>query len=75
MVEYLKGVLEDLPKVITGRRTIPSYNNLFQVRPENEQTILNEERETALQHMVENMLFVTSRYRKDINTNIALLCT
>ena len=61
MVDYLKGLLEDLSEVITWRRTIPEDNNLFQVRPENEWTIINEERETALQHIVAQMLFVTSR--------------
>ena len=34
MVDYLKGVLEDLPEVITGRNTSPAANNLFQVRLE-----------------------------------------
>ena len=61
MVDYLKGLLEDLSEVITWRRTIPEDNNLFQVRPENEWTIINEERETALQHIVAQMIFVTSR--------------
>ena len=34
MVDYLKGVLEDLPEVITGRITILAANHIFQVRPE-----------------------------------------
>ena len=34
MVDYLKGVLEDFPEVITGRSTSPAANHLFQVRPE-----------------------------------------
>ena len=42
MVNYLKGVLEDFPEVVIGRSTIPSANRMFQVRPENEQTLLNE---------------------------------
>ena len=46
MLDYLNGVLEDLPEVITGIRTIPIDNNLFKVRTEYEHTILNEEHET-----------------------------
>ena len=67
--------MEDLPEFITGRRTIPEDNNLFQVNPADERTILNKERETALQHMVAQMIFVTLSYRKDTKMDIALLCT
>ena len=34
MVDYLKGVLEEFPEVITGISTSPASNCLFQVRPE-----------------------------------------
>ena len=44
MVYYLKGVMEDLLEVITGRRKIPVDNNIFQVSPKDKWTILNEER-------------------------------
>ena len=74
MVDYLKGVLEDLTEVITGRRTIPVANNLFQVKPEDEWTILNEEQVTSFHHMVAQMLFVVSRSSKDINMDIVFLC-
>ena len=75
MVYYLKGVMEDLPEVITSRSTIPAANNIFQVRPEDERAILDEEWATELHHMVSQMLFVTSRARKCINMDIAFLCT
>ena len=74
MLDYLKGVLEDFPEVITGRSTIPEDNNLFQVRHEDEWMLLNEERSKVLHHTVAQMLFVTSRYRKDIKMDIAFLC-
>ena len=75
ILDYLKGVLEDLLEVITWRRTSPEDNNIFQVRPEDEHTIMNEEQETAFQHTVEHMIFVTSRSRKGTNMAIDLLCT
>ena len=40
--DYIKGVLEDLPDVIIGRRMRPEDNNIFQVRPEDKRMILNE---------------------------------
>ena len=75
ILDHLKGVLEDLPEVITGISKSPEANHLFQVSPEDERTLLNEEQETALQHTVEHMIFVMSRARKDTNTAIAVLCT
>ena len=41
MVNYLKWMLEDLPGVITGRSTILTDNHMFQVRPEDDQTLLD----------------------------------
>ena len=41
MVDYIKGMLEDLPEVRMGRSTILTDNNLFQVRPEDNWTLLN----------------------------------
>ena len=75
MVDYLKGVIDDLLEVITGRRKSPVDNNIFQVSPKDKWTILNEERQKALQHMVAQMIFVTSMARKDINMAIAYICT
>ena len=44
MVDYIKGVLEDLPEVRMGRSTILADNNMFQVRPEDYQALINKER-------------------------------
>ena len=75
MVDYLKGVMEDFPEVITGRSISPAANHLFQVRPEDERMILNKERSTASHHTMAQLLFVTSRARKDTKMAITLLCT
>ena len=75
MVDYLKGVLENFPEVITGGSTIPAANHMFQFRPEENQTLLDEKRETAFHHTVAQLLFVTSRARKDVNMAIDFLCT
>ena len=74
-VDYLKGVLEDLPEVIIGRSTILAANHLFKVRTEDEWTLLKKERATEFRHTVAQLIFVTSRDRKDINISIDFLCT
>ena len=73
MVDYIKGVLEYSPEVRMGRHTILADNNLFQVRPEDYQTLLNKERATELYHMVAWLLFFMSRARKDIKISINFL--
>ena len=75
MVDFLKGVLEDLQEVITGRSIISSANHMFQVSREDKQTLLNKEQEIALHRTVAQMLFVMSSARKDIKMDISILCT
>jgi hypothetical protein len=43
MVDYLKGVLGDFPEDITGSVPTPASEHLFDVRPDEEKTMLNEE--------------------------------
>ena len=74
MVDCLKGVIEDFPEFITQRSTRWAANHLFNVRPEDERTILNEEQTTEFHHVVAQLIFVTSRGRKYIKTTINFLC-
>ena len=73
-VDYLKGVLEDFPEVKTGRSTSLEDNHLFQVSTEEKQTLLDKEWATAFHHTVAQLVFVTSRARKQIKMAIAFLC-
>ena len=75
MLDYLKGLLEDFPEVVTGRSTIPAANHMLQVRPEDEKTIIKEEGGTAFHHTVAQLLFVTSSASKYIKMAIYFLCT
>ena len=58
-----------------GRSTILADNNMFQVRPEDYQTLINKERETELHHTVARLIYFMSRAKKDIKTSIDFLCT
>ena len=74
MVDYLKGVLENFPEVKTRRSTSLEANHLFQVSPEENQTLLDKERETAFHHTLAQLIFFISRARKEIKMDIAFLC-
>jgi hypothetical protein len=43
MVDYLKGVLGDFPEVINGAAPTPASEHLFDIRPDEERTLMNEE--------------------------------
>ena len=72
LADFLKGVPEDFPEVITGRRMIPEANNIFQVRPEYKRTLLDEELVTDIHHKVTELQFITSKSKKDIKMAIFL---
>ena len=67
-------MLNDLPEVIIGRSTSLADNYQFQVRPDDEWTLLDEDPAAEFHHMVAQLLFVTSRSSKDIKISIAFLC-
>ena len=66
-------MLEDFPEVMTGRSMIPEANNLFQVRPEEDQKLLDKEQATESHHTVAQLLFVMPRAKKDTNMDINFL--
>jgi hypothetical protein len=74
MIDYLKGVINDFPEIITGTAITPATINLFDVRP-NERKVLGEEQARACHHSVAQLLFATARARKDIQHTVAFLTT
>jgi hypothetical protein len=75
MVDYLKGVLNDFQEVIEGHAQTSAADNLFTVRPDDERTTLDEERARAFHHSVAQLLFASSRARKDIQLAVSFLTT
>jgi hypothetical protein len=66
MVDYLKGVIGDFTEVIDGTAPTAASEHLFNVRPDEERVLLEEERARAFHHAVAQLLFASSRARKDI---------
>ncbi len=75
MVEYIKGLIRDFPEEINGEVTSPAPNHLFLVRDEAEATKLPEEQAMCFHHTVAQLLFLSTRARKDIQVAVAFLTT
>ena len=75
MEEYLRGVLDDFPKEIKETPETPAASNLFTVREDSEQELLDETRAQAFHHTVAQLLFTVIRCREDAKTAIAFLTT
>ena len=73
MEEYLRGVLDNFPEEITETPETPAASNLFNVREDGEQELLDETRSQAFQHAVAQLLFTGIYCRKYAQTVIAFL--
>jgi hypothetical protein len=75
MVDYLKGVSGDFPEVIEGMAPTAAPEHLFDVRPNKERVLLDEEQVRAFHHVVAQLLVSSSRARKDIQLAVSFLTT
>jgi hypothetical protein len=75
MVKYIDEVLEEFPELITKTSRTPHTNNLFKVRPESEATFLSEEQAQQFHRTVAQLLFLSCRARRDIQTAVSFLTT
>ena len=55
--EYLRRVLDDFPEEITETPETPALSNLFNVRDNNKQEILDKTRAQVFHHTVPQLLF------------------
>jgi hypothetical protein len=75
MITYLKNVILDFPELITEKAATPAADHLFTIRDEKEARPLEEERALAFHHTVAQLLFMSMRARRDIQTAVAFLTT
>ena len=75
MEAYLREVLDDFPEEITGRVGMTAAKRLFEVRSGKEQVILEKLHARALHHSVAQLLFTSTRCRKDIQASVSFLTT
>jgi hypothetical protein len=75
MVNYLKSVIAEFPEMITGKAAMPAANHLFTVRDKKEGRALKEEKALVFHHTVAQLLFMSTRARRDIQMAVAFLTT
>eukprot|EP00804_Cyclotella_cryptica_P002560 CCRYP_010401-RA/>CCRYP_010401-RA protein AED:0.15 eAED:0.13 QI:0/0/0/0.5/1/1/8/0/1350 len=79
MIKYVDKVLDDFPEAITKRSSTPAADHLFQIRDpdkvERQGKRLSEEQARHFHHTVAQLLFLSGRARRDIQTAVAFLTT
>jgi hypothetical protein len=72
MFDYIKSVLEEVPKDMLGEAATPAANYLFDVS-ENP-TKLEAERADQFHRMVMQLMYLSQRARPDLRTAVSFLC-
>jgi hypothetical protein len=75
MIKYIEDIFEDFPELIEKSSRTPHTENLFKVRDESEATFLSEEQAQQFHRVVAQLLFLSCRARRDIQTPVAFLTT
>lgn len=75
MIPYVEKIIRNFPEDLGAIAPSPGADHLFKIRDEEEATYLPEEQAILFHHIVAQLLFVTSRARRDIQTAIAFLTT
>ncbi len=75
MVNYLKNVIAEFPEMITRKAAMPVADHLFTIRDKKEARALEEERALVFHHTVAQLLFVSTRARRNIQSVVAFLTT
>jgi hypothetical protein len=75
MVDYLKGVIGDFPEVIDRTAPTAASEHLFDMRPDEEIVLLEEERARAFHHVVAQLIFALLQAHKDIQLAVSFLTT
>ena len=75
MAQYVKEILREFPEKIEKTSPTPHSDNLFTVRDEDEAMLLPEEQAIQFHRTTAQLLFLSTRARKDIQTAVSFLTT
>ena len=75
MIHYLNNILRDFPEYLVTVSASPADDHLFKVRSKEEARLLPEEQALLFHLVVEQILFIGSRYRRGIQTAVDFLTT
>jgi hypothetical protein len=75
MINYINNVLKEFPEHLgASTATSPAAEHLFKVRDESEAQLIPEEQAQDFHQVVAQLLFLSSRAQRDIQTAVAFLC-
>jgi hypothetical protein len=75
MEKYTGDIIDEFPEVIDGTAATPASDHLFKVRDNESAKTLPEEQASAFHCTVAQLLFLSGRARRDIQTAVAFLTT
>ncbi|KAL7464347.1 hypothetical protein ACHAXS_004676 [Conticribra weissflogii] len=75
MEKYTKKIIDEFPELITTPAATPAADHLFQVRDNPHGRQLPEQQAVIYHHTVAQLLFLSARARRDIQTAVAFLTT
>ena len=73
MFKYLDSIIDEFPEFITGKAATPAADHLFSVRDTDEAKCLPAEKAIPFHHTTAQLLFLSSRARRDIQTAVSFL--
>ena len=75
MSSYVEGILKEFPEPILKCSPTPHSDGLFTVRDEETSRLLNEDKAMQFHRTTAQLLFLSTRARKDIQTAVSFLTT
>jgi hypothetical protein len=75
MIDYIQGMLDELPSDMDGEAVTPAGGHLFDVNEATNDMLLDRERADFFHHNAAKLLFLCKQARPDIQTPISFLCT
>ena len=70
MIKYINKIHEDFPGEIKSAAATPDAEHLFDVREDNQDRLLPEEKYREFRHSAAQLLFLHARARPDIRTSV-----
>jgi hypothetical protein len=75
MIEYIKNIVPNFPEEITVIKTSPAADHLFKVQKELEAKPFLEEQAMKFHHTTAQLLFLSTRARRNIQPTTTFLMT
>eukprot|EP00804_Cyclotella_cryptica_P025531 CCRYP_012006-RA/>CCRYP_012006-RA protein AED:0.45 eAED:0.45 QI:0/0/0/1/1/1/2/0/91 len=75
MSKYVEGILEEFPERIHMSSPTPHSDSLFTVKDEESAKLLDKDKAMQFQRTMAQLLFLSTRARKDIQTAVSFLTT